>query len=246
MNRFTKDLYKSDYGRMLLYSFTDIGDMGDYAGCKALSDVATYNVIQLNVTNLPFNVRFGVCLPRECDQQMMASAGAAISSTLSGVASKLAAALKIDLLIKFNVGVQVSFTQPDAWAETQQNNNAAAAYVVGGVLVAFMGISVVTTAFGEFRRKPSIKDNLPIYGKKDTNVNQILQDEVRVRESTKPFTFKFKDTSSRAPLRLDSFGNPQPAQADDQQLLDNSIFDDRAALQSNQTTKASMLSELAE
>ena len=65
MRSFTKDLFKPDYSYMLLYSFNDVGDMGNYDGCKSLSDIATYNVIQLNVTNLPFDVRFGLCLPKE-------------------------------------------------------------------------------------------------------------------------------------------------------------------------------------
>ena len=172
---------------------------------------------------------------------MMTNAGDVISSTLSGLVNKLATTLKIDLLAKFNVGVQISFTQPDAWNETQQSNNTTAAYIVGGFLTVFIGISLVSSALGELRRKPSIKDNLPYYGKKNSNFNQILQEEVRVRESTKPFTFKFRDNENGAPARLDSFGNPEERQSENQPLLENSIFDERVVPQQVQARGNSSL-----
>ena len=244
MRNFTKDLYKSYYSKMLMYSFTDVGDMGNYEGCKGLSDIAAYNVLQLNVTNLPVDIRFGLCLPKECNQDMMTNAGNVISSTLSGVVSKLATTLNIDLMVKYNFGVQFTFTQPDAWNETQSNDNSTAAYIVGGFLVVFVGISVVSSSLGALRRTPSIKDNLPSYGKKNNNLNQILQEEARVRESTKPFTFKFKQNDG-APVRLDSFGNQVDAQAENQQLLENSLFNERAGLQEvHNKSRPSIFSEI--
>ena len=270
MRNFTKDLYKSyyrkslcrnplnvkknsiifrgvttkAYSKMLMYSFTDVGDMGNYEGCKGLSDIAAYNVLQLNVTNLPVDIRFGLCLPKECNQDMMTNAGNVISSTLSGVVSKLATTLNIDLMVKYNFGVQFTFTQPDAWNETQSNDNSTAAYIVGGFLVVFVGISVVSSSLGALRRTPSIKDNLPSYGKKNNNLNQILQEEARVRESTKPFTFKFKQNDG-APVRLDSFGNQVDAQAENQQLLENSLFNERAGLQEvHNKSRPSIFSEI--
>ena len=111
--------------------------MGYYEKCIGLTDVAAYNVLQLSVTNLPFNVRFGLCLPKECNQDMMNSAGNAISKSLSSAVNKLATTLNIEVLLKYDVGVQFIFTQPDVWNETQSNNNSTAAYIVGGFLAVF-------------------------------------------------------------------------------------------------------------
>ena len=60
----------------------------------------------------------------------MTRAGAFISKNLSGLASVLAKFLKIELLIKYNVGVQVTFTQPDAWYSKQANEKVVSASIV--------------------------------------------------------------------------------------------------------------------
>lgn len=64
MSNYTRGLYAGQYRMMKAASFADVGDMGDYRGCENLG-ISTYNILQLNVTNLPIEVRLGLCLPKE-------------------------------------------------------------------------------------------------------------------------------------------------------------------------------------
>ena len=52
-----------------------------------------------------------------------------------------------------------------------------------------------------------------------------------MRESTKPFTFKFKQSDDGVPTRFDSFGNPADFQSENEQLIENSLFNNKAGLQ---------------
>lgn len=58
----TMDFFQGENKELLSNMFSDIGDMGNYDDCKKL-DFATYNIMQLNITNLPTEIRLGLCLP---------------------------------------------------------------------------------------------------------------------------------------------------------------------------------------
>lgn len=62
----TMYLYEYPYSLIFEYSFKDIDDLGDYYSCdNELAGVAQYYSLNVNVTNIPFNLRFGLCIPVE-------------------------------------------------------------------------------------------------------------------------------------------------------------------------------------
>lgn len=225
IKRYTRDMYKGDYKLMLAHSFTDVGDMGNYEDCKALPHAA-YNILQLNVTNLPIEARLGVCLPKECTQDMMKKAGKTITNTISGLAETIGNALQIEIIQKFNVGVQVVFVQPESWNEDQADSKTVSASIMGAIVILLIGTVGIVSVGNEFKSSSSIKDDLPSYGDKDKAMNVIAaQEEARVRESTKPYTFKFKNNAAGRAQRLDSVGNPiDSEEADTSRERENSIF----------------------
>ena len=64
LNAFTKDMFKGGYQTMLLSGFNDVSDLGSYEDCTSVES-ATYNIVQLNITRLPIDIRLGLCLPSE-------------------------------------------------------------------------------------------------------------------------------------------------------------------------------------
>ena len=82
INDHTMNLFEDYHKKMLFYSFNDFGDSGNYRGCLELSEYATFNYINANITNLPLDIRSGLCFPKECKKWMMDQAQDPISSTL--------------------------------------------------------------------------------------------------------------------------------------------------------------------
>lgn len=123
MNEMTKNFYSSYYGQMRQAWFGDVGDMGDYQLWKSLSEYATYTVMQVNVTNLPFEIRFGLCLPKEWTQEMMTRASNTVTDVLFSVARYAGNLLDIEPIKKYNVGVEFKLTQPDEWLKEHQKKN---------------------------------------------------------------------------------------------------------------------------
>lgn len=58
------------YNQMQFYSAHGINDLGSYSRCQQdLGHAADYAVLNFNFSHLPLVLHFGLCLPRECDQQ---------------------------------------------------------------------------------------------------------------------------------------------------------------------------------
>lgn len=134
MRNHTRYLNKGHHRLMQLYSFKDLGDPGSYDGCKELSDVATYNYLNMNITKLPVDIRLGVCLPKECTQEMMDKAQDPISGTISTWAYFIGKVLKIGFVVKYHVGFVISFIQPEHWFEKQSDEKTIGAAVVISII----------------------------------------------------------------------------------------------------------------
>jgi len=214
IGNYTYDLYSGKNREMLSNMFSDIGDMGSYDECEQL-EFARFNILQLNLTNLPIEVRLGLCLPLNCTQRVMNEAAGSISDALTNLASTLGKKLNIDLITKFNLGINITFTQPDSWADRQHEEKTATASAIAGVFLLFVAIAGGASAVGHFKPKV-LPSSQPPPDKKATRQALFAAEEARVRESTKPFTFKFVGSNGRP--AADSAGS-QPEDRD------NSIFD---------------------
>jgi hypothetical protein len=152
----SKNLNKGYYKLMQLYSFKDLGDLGSYDGCKELSDVATYTVLNMNITQLPVDIRIGLCLPKECTQEMYDLAQDPISDTISKSAFFTANLLKIGFAVKYHVGFVVSFIQPSAWAETQAVEKTTGAAIVLSIMGVFFILGLSLSLFEYFRKEQKL------------------------------------------------------------------------------------------
>lgn len=166
---------------------------------------------------------------------MMSKAAQKISDTISALAATLGTTLNIELIEKFNIGVKVIFHQPQAWNEIKKEENSASASAMGVVLLVFIAIAGVASIAEQFKPKRFSQEKPPSFGKKQTAEALLVQEEARVRESTKPFTFKFKglengQTGNNA--RLDSFGNPVESNEEGDGQMENSIFNNKVSNES--------------
>lgn len=60
IQNFSMNAMKDHYKWMVLYSFFDLGDIGNYDGCMEYSEHTRWNIINVNLTHLPVDVRFGL------------------------------------------------------------------------------------------------------------------------------------------------------------------------------------------
>jgi len=86
----------------------------------------------------------------------MKRAGVAVTQTLFNVAGIAAKALGIQPLIKYGIGVQLEFTQPDVWYEEQVENKTTAASVMVGVIAVFFILVMTSSAFDQFYGNKSV------------------------------------------------------------------------------------------
>ena len=60
LSKYTMDMFDDPvYKEMLKSGFNDVGDLGNYEDCASI-DGAIYNIMQLNITNLPIDIRLGL------------------------------------------------------------------------------------------------------------------------------------------------------------------------------------------
>mmetsp|Transcript_27149 Transcript_27149/g.24023 ORF Transcript_27149/g.24023 Transcript_27149/m.24023 type:complete len:135 (-) Transcript_27149:1803-2207(-) len=123
-------LREGKYKQMLLYSFLDFGDTGDYQGCKSLSEIATFSYINVNITKLPVDLRSGLCFPKECTQWMFDEAQNPISKALLHLIQIFGEVAQIEFVKKYNVGFEMSFILPDEWKEDQRKQKSSGALVI--------------------------------------------------------------------------------------------------------------------
>mmetsp|Transcript_15032 Transcript_15032/g.14903 ORF Transcript_15032/g.14903 Transcript_15032/m.14903 type:complete len:334 (+) Transcript_15032:252-1253(+) len=142
VNAYTKDMFSGSYKIMLGSQFSDVGDLGDYQQCDDVEN-AEYNILQLNITKLPLDIRLGLCLPSECNWDKMKKAGESITQSLSKLVKGLANQLNIGLLIDNDVGLQVYFFQPTARNKQANDESGTSASAMGG----FIGF-LVLLSFG--------------------------------------------------------------------------------------------------
>jgi hypothetical protein len=106
VSKYTKQMYEHPYVDMMLYSFKDVADAGDYRSCISL-DEAEYNFLQINPAGLPLNARLGIWFPKEWTQSEMSAAGHVISSFISKVTSN-------------QKNINTDFVQPKPWFAAQR------------------------------------------------------------------------------------------------------------------------------
>ena len=210
---------------MMLYSFNDIGDLGDHDGWDSLTDLAAYNILQLNVTNLPFDIRLGMCLPKECTQEILTKASHEITKTLFTAVDALSNFLHIDLLQKYSVGVEVQITQPQAWYQTQKDQKSVAASIIGWFIIALVFLWITSTIINQF--KSDNNKNAFFWKNEGGKMNEIYTIDriTRERDSTKPSTFRFAP-SERSPLITLPSSNDeyQKSEENKNNEIENSLF----------------------
>lgn len=161
----------------------------------------------------------------------MNKAGETISNSLSGAATTLADLLNIDLLKKYNVGVQVTFFGPTEWYQTQQDEKATTASAFGFFILIMGGLGLTSSAVDQTRKKKKpTQDDMPNFGKKSNGYQQLVEEqEIIERDSTKPFTIKARHDSDGNPVRLDSVGNPLRLESVGNIMgnRENSLFENR-------------------
>lgn len=153
----------------------------------------------------------------------MDSAARAISDSLTSLAATLGNTLKIDLLTKFNVGLNVTFTQPNAWYKSKQEEKTAAASAIGAFLMLFVVFAGAASVLGHFQPKFVPNNDLPPMDKKAHMQALLEKEEERVRESTKPFTFKFRGGATQQEQEGGSLANRLPSSEAEGQR-ENSMF----------------------
>ena len=123
---------------------------------------------------------------------MMTRAGNRVSNTVSRIAQFLGRSFGIDLITNFDVGIQLTFTQPDAWYSKQEDEKTTSAEVVGSLLIV-IGLCIGASAIYE-QTMSSYDDQRPdsyfAFQQKDFQRLMSSQD-LRDRESTKPTSLKF-------------------------------------------------------
>ena len=246
MRNYTKDMYKGGYNQMLLSSFTDLADVGDYDRWKSLTEIATYNYLQMNLTYLPVNIRMGVWLPKQWDQSMMNSAGTAISNTLMNAMSLIQRYVDIWLIEEYYAGMEIRFYQPDDWAQKQIDEKGTTASYIVGIMICVIGISVIISV---------IKELIPqhLYLKRKMNEEKEIlmsRNEEYVRNSTQANTIKFKQSSNNLGDEILSYETteiPNFTNLREKKLIDNSFLDEGQAINyEHKNPKYKFLYKLAE
>ncbi|CAI2384052.1 unnamed protein product [Moneuplotes crassus] len=142
INSYTKYMRQDPYKKMQLYSFSDIADVGDYSGCQELTSHAEWNYINVNLTKLPVDVRFGLCFPKECTQVMMNQAADSLSAITFKLVQTIGWITDIEFIRKQRLGAEVSFIQPKAWRETQIKNKSIGAIAVLALMSLYAGLVI--------------------------------------------------------------------------------------------------------
>lgn len=120
-----------------MYSFNDMGDTGDYLGCLALPEHATYNYINVNITKLPVDIRSGLCFPKECTQAMMDQAQDPIAVFFKNLVKIFLSVGPLEFLKKYEIGFVMSFIQPKTWREEQHQKKSTGSVIVLLIIAIF-------------------------------------------------------------------------------------------------------------
>lgn len=228
INAYTKDMFSGSYKLMLGSQFSDLGDLGDYSQCDSIEN-ADYNIVQVNLTNLPLDFRLGICLPSECNWDIMKSAGEAMTDTLSKVTRKIGQLLNVDLLTKWDVGVQVYFFQPTARnAQVTEEGTTSAASMAG--FIGFLALISIGISIYDSVRPVTIKPNPPENFKKQTAQVMQQQELDFARQGTAAQTLKTKPSETS---RTSTFNNGL-AFGQNQQLRENSLFNENENVEENE------------
>ena len=145
MDNFTSNLFSSPYVDMLMYSMHDIGDLGSYEGCNSLGLHARYYVLMLNITQQTAKIRSGLCLPRPCTPADLNALGDMTSAAILGLMRKVGD--YVDLVRKYDLTVQVSFTSEEQYEEDIKEQYQEAAVLYGVFLGLFLIMVVVATTY---------------------------------------------------------------------------------------------------
>ena len=95
------------------YSFKDVDDLGSYYSCNdQLKDIAQYYSMNVNITNVPFNFRIGLCLPVQCSQDMMDEVAYRINMALIDMFNFLGGFDELYFIKDYNIGLGYNFIEP--------------------------------------------------------------------------------------------------------------------------------------
>lgn len=134
--KYNKNLFSGDPAKMILASSNEIGDLGSYEKCKSIPNAAYY-ILQLNITNLPIELRLGLCLPEYCTQEMLNRAGGHVSNKIRDVIKLASGFQDLDDLIKHNVTLETHFYHPDSRNERVAESRTVVAPIALTVLLVF-------------------------------------------------------------------------------------------------------------
>lgn len=173
--------------------------------------------MQVNVTNLPFEIRFGLCLPKECTQEMMTRASNTVTDVLFSVARYAGNLLDIEPIKKYNVGVEFKLTQPDEWLKEHQKTK----FIPAIIALAFIGFFMLLVLFSQ------VVDSYNLFSKPQEEnfvLGDIDIDQNRTRDSTKAMTLKFGQLQNRDPVMNQN--NLSPLQLNSDIRLSNDQIDE--------------------
>ena len=109
----TMYLYEYPYNLIFQYSFKDIDDLGDYYSWnEGLAGVAQYYSLNVNVTNIPFNLRFGVCIPVEWTQTMMTGVANKLNDFMISTMNLLSNIQELSFIKTYGLGIEMGFVAP--------------------------------------------------------------------------------------------------------------------------------------
>jgi len=191
---------------MQLYSFKDMGDLGNYDGCKELSEVASYNVLNMNITKLPVDIRLGLCLPKECTQEMFNKAQDPVSSIISKAAFLMGEILQIGFVVRYHVGFTISWVQTDAWFERQAETKSTGAILVLTFMGIFLIIGIIFSLIEYFRKEKEQNrlKNSYITQNFSRDIERVLDDRETIeRGSTRALTMMSRVNPQTTTLSMD-------------------------------------------
>ena len=151
---------------------------------------------------------------------MLNDAAVKISNTLHNITRFVADTLGISLLQEYDVGVQLSFFQPDFRNKEVKNKGTISSSIMGGSIALVIILAFLAT-MGNMKKEENTKKDFFSSKNKDTPDLVMERDHGLSRQATKAETKKFKDL----------FGNISaiPIQGDEQEggkansLFENSI-----------------------
>lgn len=109
----TQHLLDYPYNLIFLYSFKDVDDLGNYYSCtRDLNGIAQYYSMNINITNIPFVLTFGTCMPVQCSQTTMNVVANNVNEFIALAIDLLTRIPELEIIKSLGLGLGFSFVQP--------------------------------------------------------------------------------------------------------------------------------------